>query len=50
MIAGLAVISFLTPELGYSSGCFVLGLGLLGLLWYRLSQKKSGSEIWQLVK
>ena len=50
MIGGLAVISFLTPELGYSSGCFVLGLGLLGLLWYRLSQKKSGSEIWQLVK
>ena len=50
MIAGLAVISFLTPELGYSSGCFVLGLGLIGLLWYKLSQKKSGAEIWQLVK
>lgn len=50
MIGGLAVISFLTPELGYSSGCFVLGLGLLGLLWYRLSQKKSPAEIWQLVK
>ena len=50
MIAGLAVISFLTPELGYSSGCFVLGLGLIGLGWYRLSQKKSGAEIWQLVK
>ena len=50
MIGGLAVISFLTPELGYSSGCFVLGLGLLGLLWYRVSQKKSPAEIWQLVK
>lgn len=50
MIAGLAIISFLTPELGYSSGCFVLGLGLLGLLWYRLSQKKSPAEIWTLVK
>lgn len=50
MIGGLAVISFLTPELGYSSGCFVLGLGLLGLLWYRLSQKKSPAEIWTLVK
>jgi Na+/H+ antiporter NhaD/arsenite permease-like protein len=50
MIGGLAVISFLTPELGYSSGCFVLGLGLLGLLWYRLSQKKSAGEIWTLVK
>ena len=50
MIAGLAAISFMSSELGYSSGCFVLGLGLIGLLWYRLNQKKSGSEIWQLVK
>ncbi len=50
MIAGLAVISFLTPELGYSSGCFVLGLGLIGLVWYKLAQKKNGAEIWQLVK
>ena len=50
MIAGLAAISFMSTELGYSSGCFVLGLGLIGLLWYRLNQKKTGSEIWQLVK
>lgn len=50
MIGGLAVISFMSTELGYSSGCFVLGLGLIGLLWYRFSQKKSGSEIWTLVK
>ena len=50
MIAGLAVISFMSTELGYSSGCFVLGLGIIGLLWYRFSQKKSGSEIWTLVK
>ena len=50
MIAGLAVISFLSTELGYSSGCFVLGLGLAGLIWYRLNQKKNGSEIWQLIK
>ena len=50
MIFGLAVISFLTPELGYSSGCFVFGLGIIGLLWYRISQKKNRSEIWTLVK
>ncbi len=50
MIFGLAVISFLTPELGYSSGCFVLGLGIIGLLWYRLHQKKAASEVWTLVK
>ncbi len=50
MIFGLAGISFLSTELGYSSGCFVLGLGIIGLLWYRFSQKKTSSEIWDLVK
>lgn len=50
MIAGLAVISFLSTELGYSSGCFVLGLGLIGLLWYHFNQKKNAGEIWTLVK
>jgi Na+/H+ antiporter NhaD/arsenite permease-like protein len=50
MIAGLAVISFLSSELGYSSGCLVLGLGLIGLVWYHLHQKKTYGEVWQLVK
>ena len=50
MIGGLAVISFMSTELGYSSGCFVLGLGIIGLLWYRFNQKKERSEIWTLVK
>ncbi len=50
MIFGLADISFLSTELGYGSGCFVLGLGIIGLLWYRLNQKKSFGEIWDLVK
>lgn len=50
MIAGLAVISFLSAELGYSSGCFVLGLGIAGILWYKFCQKKSGGEIRQLIK
>ena len=50
MILGLAVISFLSTELGYGSGCFVLGLGLIGLLWYRFCQNKSGKEVWSLVK
>lgn len=49
MIFGLAGISFLSTELGYGSGCFVLGLGIVGLLWYKFSQKKSGKEIWELV-
>ena len=50
MIFGLAGISFLSTELGYSSGCFVLGLGIIGLLWYRFSQKKDSKDVWTLVK
>lgn len=50
MIFGLAGISFFSTELGYSSGCFVLGLGIIGLLWYKFSQKKNVSELWTLVK
>ena len=49
MIFGLAGISFISTELGYGSGCFVLGLGIVGLLWYKFSQNKSGKEIWELV-
>lgn len=50
MIFGLAGISFFSTELGYSSGCFVLGLGIIGLLWYKFKQKKNASELWTLVK
>ena len=50
MIFGLAAISFMSTELGYSSGIFVFSLGIIGLLWYRFSQKKNSGEIWQLVK
>ena len=50
MIFGLAGISFFSTELGYSSGCLVLGLGIIGLLWYKFCQKKNASELWTLVK
>lgn len=50
MIFGLAGISFLSTELGYGSGCFVLALGVIGLLWYKFNQKKTNKEIWELVK
>ena len=50
MIFGLAGISFFSTELGYSSGLFVLSLGIIGLLWYKFSQKKNASELWTLVK
>ncbi len=50
MIFGLAGISFMSTELGYGSGIFVFSLGIIGLLWYKFNQKKSGKEIWELVK
>ncbi len=50
MIFGLAGISFMSTELGYGSGIFVFTLGIIGLLWYKFNQKKSGKEIWELVK
>lgn len=50
MIFGLAAISFISTELGYGSGCFVLSLGIIGLLWYHFNQKKSFGEVAELVK
>ena len=50
MIAGLAAISFMSTELGYSSGIFVFSLGIIGLLWYRFHEKKSKDEVKKMVK
>ena len=50
MIFGLAAISFLKIECAFASGGFVLALGVIGLAWHFLSQKKSAGEIWELVK
>ena len=50
LIFGLAAISFIPNEVPFLSGGFVMVLGLAGILWYIFSQKKSGSETWELVK
>ena len=50
MIVGLAVCSFFASGVSLLSGLFVFFLGLVSLLWYRLSQKKSREEVWTLVK
>lgn len=50
MIGGLAAISFLKIQFSFASGLFVLFLGLVGLLWFWLSQKKSAGEVWTLIK
>jgi len=50
MIFGLAGVSFIKTDFAYVSGLYVLCLGIIGVLWYRLNQKKSWSEIWTMIK
>jgi Na+/H+ antiporter NhaD/arsenite permease-like protein len=50
LIFGLAAISFIPNEIPFLSGGFVMILGLTGVLWYIFSQKKSGTETWELIK
>ncbi|MBR5402491.1 MAG: TRAP transporter large permease subunit [Treponema sp.] len=49
MIAGLAGVSFIQTDFAYLSGLYVFALGSISVLWYRLSQKKSGKEIKELI-
>lgn len=50
MIFGLAGISFIKTDFAYLSGLYVLFLGIISVLWYVFSQKKSGKEVWELIK
>ncbi|WP_288805722.1 SLC13 family permease, partial [uncultured Treponema sp.] len=50
MIAGLAILSFLHFDWQYGSGVYVMVLGIAGIVWYVLSQKKSGEEVRTLIK
>lgn len=50
MIAGLALISFLHFDWKYASGVYVMILGLTGIAWYLLNQKKSAAETWELIR
>ena len=50
MIFGLAGISFIKTDFAYLSGLYVLALGIIALAWYKLNQKKSWNELWELVK
>lgn len=54
MIFGLALISFLPEKITSSFSClsggFVMVLGIIGVLWYRLSQKKTGTETAKMIK
>ena len=50
MIVGLAGISFIHTSFAYASGLYVLALGVVGVLWYHYSQKKTLEETRELVK
>ena len=50
MIFGLATVSFIPVELPYLSGLLVLALGIISLLWFYFSQKKTMKDVWELVK
>ncbi|MCQ2576086.1 MAG: anion permease [Treponema sp.] len=60
MIIGLAGISFIpdptenalevTNIYDFFSGFFVLFLGIVAVVWYKIGQKKSWSDIWTLIK
>lgn len=50
MIFGLAGVSFIPTDFEYLSGLFVLSLGIISVLWFHFSQKKTGGEIWQMIK
>ena len=50
MIAGLALLSFLHFDWQYGSGVYVMVLGIAGIVWYVLRQKKSGEDGRTLIK
>ena len=50
MIVGLAAISFLHTTFAFASGTLTLALGLASLAWYKLSQRKTMREVWQVVR
>ena len=50
MILGLAVISFFHKGISLASGLMVMGLGVIGLLWYALKMNEGFSSAFKLVK
>ena len=50
MIFGLGAVSFINTDFAYLSGLYVFSLGLISLIWFRVSQKKDMQEIKTLIK
>ncbi|HNY21057.1 MAG TPA: SLC13 family permease [Treponemataceae bacterium] len=50
MILGLAVSSFFHTGISMMSGYIVLGLGIVGLIWYRFVRKESREDTVNMIK
>ena len=50
LILGLAAVSFIKIDAAVLSGLYCVALGVAGVLWYLLAQKKNGAETWALVR
>ena len=49
MIFGLGAVSFINTDFAYLSGLYVLVLGIISVIWFRVSQKKNTQEIKELI-
>jgi Na+/H+ antiporter NhaD/arsenite permease-like protein len=50
MIAGLALASFIYGGISLLSGLLVIGLAVVGLLWYLLIRREGAGKAWAMVK
>ena len=50
MIIGLALSSFVPPDMHYFSGSIVMLLGIVGIFWFRFSRKESDENTLKLIK
>ena len=49
LIFGLAGISFVRTDFAYLSGLYCFALGVIGVAWYFVAQKKGAGGTWELV-
>lgn len=50
MIFGLALSSFVPPDLHFFSGGLVMILGIIGIFWFRFTRKESDEDTAKLIK
>ncbi len=50
LIAGLAVISFFAGGVSFAAGAWCMLLGLAGIIWYLVHQKKTHHDVREIIK